>query len=154
MVLDQKRRGFISRVELAHILDAMQADSSVKFLVELTIPDLEDVKWFAESVVKVESELREVWKAAVQRWRERVECLYKRNLHRYLLSSQPERVSRWLLLRTSMEEVTSKDDSSIGLLGLGISQQEVEVLFTDETADDINRCSEKIEPFLTTSVDV
>lgn len=173
-VLDQKRRGFISRVELAHILDAMQADSSVKFdvpedlrpalvtkdsrvtmsdlrkfLLELTVLDLEDVKWFAESVVKVESELREVWKAAVQRWRERVECLYKRNLHRYLLSSQPERVSRWLLLRTSMEEVISKDDSSIGLLGLGISQQEVEVLFTDETADDINRCSEKIEPFLT-----
>lgn len=173
-VLDQKRRGFISRVELAHILDAMQADSSVKFdvpeglqpahvtkdsrvtlsdlrkfLSQLTIPDLEDVKWFAESVVKVESELREVWKAAVQRWRARVECLYKRNLHRYLLSSQPERVSRWLLLRTSMEEVISKDDSSIGLLGLGISQQEVEVLFTDETADDINRCSEKIEPFLT-----
>lgn len=173
-VLDQKRRGFISRVELAHILDAMQADSSVKFavpeeltpsrvtkdsrvtendlrkfLVELAIPDLEDVKWFAESVVKVESELREVWKASVQRWRERVECLYKRNLHRYLLSSQPERVSRWLLLRTSMEEVSSKDDSSIGLLGLGISQQEVEVLFTDETADDIHSCSEKIEPFLT-----
>jgi len=107
------------------------------------------VKWFAESVVKVESELREVWKTAVQRWRERVECLYKRNLHRYLLSSQPERVSRWLLLRTSMEEVINKDDSSIGLLGLGISQQEVEVLFTDETAEDINRCSEKIEPFLT-----
>jgi len=47
-----------------------------------------------------------------------------------------------------MDEV-NKDDSSIGLLGLGISQQEVEVLFTDETADDINRCSEKIEPFLT-----
>lgn len=172
-VLDQKRRGFISRVELAHILDAMQADASVKFdvpeqlrpsgvtkdsrvtmsdlrkfLVDLTVPDLEDVKWFAESVVKVESELREVWKAAVQRWRSRVETLYKRNLHRYLLSSQPERVSRWLLLRTSMEEVINKDDSSIGLLGLGISQQEVEVLFTDETADDINRCSDKIDPFL------
>eukprot|EP00747_Dinoflagellata_sp_TGD_P209634 gnl/TRDRNA2_/TRDRNA2_83015_c0_seq1.p1 gnl/TRDRNA2_/TRDRNA2_83015_c0~~gnl/TRDRNA2_/TRDRNA2_83015_c0_seq1.p1 ORF type:complete len:1090 (+),score=229.66 gnl/TRDRNA2_/TRDRNA2_83015_c0_seq1:103-3372(+) len=172
-ILDQKRRGFLSRVELAHILDAMQADSSShfavpdalkasgvtkdsrvtmsdlrKYLVDLTCPDLEDLKWFAESVVKVESELREVWKTAVQRWRERVECLYKRNLHRYLLSSQPERVSRWLLLRTSMEEV-NKDDASIGLLGLGISQQEVEVLFTDETADDINRCSEKIEPFLT-----
>ena len=43
----------------------------------------------------------------------------------------------------------NKDDSSTGLLGLGISQQEVEVLFTDETADDINRCSDKIEPFLT-----
>lgn len=171
-VLDQKRRGFVSRVELAHILDAMQADSSVKFVVpealkpagnakdsrvtlpdlrkclaELTLADLDDVKWFAESVVRVENELREVWRAAVQKWRGRVECLYKRNLHRYLLTSQPERVSRWLLLRTSMEEV-SKDDSSIGLLGLGISQQEVEVLFTDETADDINRCSDKIEPFL------
>eukprot|EP00929_Paragymnodinium_shiwhaense_P035409 TRINITY_DN19114_c0_g1_i1.p1 TRINITY_DN19114_c0_g1~~TRINITY_DN19114_c0_g1_i1.p1 ORF type:complete len:1111 (-),score=244.58 TRINITY_DN19114_c0_g1_i1:152-3484(-) len=171
-VLDQKRRGFVSRLELSHILDAMQADSSVKFSVpealkpagygkdsrvslfdlrrllsELTIEDLEDVKWFAESVVRVESELREVWRAAVQKWRGRVECLYKRDLHRYLLTSQPERVSRWLLLRTSMEEV-SNDDSSIGLLGLGISQQEVEVLFTDETADDINRCSEKIEPFL------
>jgi len=171
-VLDQKRRGFISRVELAHILDAMQADSSVQFtvpedlmptnnmkdsrvnlsdlrkcLADLTLADLEDVKWFAESVVKVETELREVWRSAVQRWRERVECLYKRNLHRYLLTSQPERVSRWLLLRTSMDEV-NKDDSSIGLLGLGISQQEVEVLFTDETADDINRCSDKIEPFL------
>eukprot|EP00927_Polykrikos_kofoidii_P060814 TRINITY_DN55721_c0_g1_i1.p1 TRINITY_DN55721_c0_g1~~TRINITY_DN55721_c0_g1_i1.p1 ORF type:complete len:1131 (+),score=193.61 TRINITY_DN55721_c0_g1_i1:235-3393(+) len=150
----------------------MQADSSVKFtvpealkpagnskdsrvtlpdlrkcLAELTPSDLEDVKWFAESVVRVEHELREVWRAAVQMWRGRVECLYKRNLHRYLLTSQPERVSRWLLLRTSMEEV-SKDDSSIGLLGLGISQQEVEVLFTDETADDINRCSDKIELFL------
>lgn len=171
-VLDQKRRGFISRVELAHILDAMQADASVqitvpeelaptnnmkdsrvslsdlrKYLQHLLAADLEDVKWFAESVVKVETELREVWRAAVQRWRERVECLYQRNLHRYLLTSQPERISRWLLLRTSMDEV-SKDDSSIGLLGLGISQQEVEVLFTDETADDINRCSDKIEPFL------
>jgi hypothetical protein len=171
-VLDQKRRGFVSRVELAHILDAMQADSSVKFAVpealkmtanakdsrvaladlrtclkDLTLEDIEDVKWFAESVVRVENELRGVWRAAVQKWRGRVECLYKRNLHRYLLTSQPERVSRWLLLRTSMEEV-SKDDSSIGLLGLGISQQEVEVLFTDETADDINRCSDKIEPFL------
>jgi hypothetical protein len=173
-VLDQKRRGFISKVELAHILDAMQADSSVqfavpedlrpeivtkdsrvtlsdlrKFLADLTLADVEDVKWFAESVVKVESELREVWKASVQRWRERVECLYNRDLHRYLLSSQPERVSRWLLLRTSMEEVINKDDSSIGLLGLGISQQEVEVLFTDETAEDISLCSQKIEPFLT-----
>jgi len=160
-------------VELSHILNAMQADSSVKFqvpealkptrnakdtrvtlvdlsnfLTDLSTADLEDVKWFAESVVKVESELRLVWKKAVQRWRGRVACLYNRNLHRYLLTSQPERVSRWLLLRTSMDEV-NKDDASIGLLGLGISQQEVEVLFTDETADDINRCSDKIEPFLT-----
>lgn len=170
--MDQKNRGFISRVELAHILDAMQADASVTFtvpeglrppgnakdsrvpmselrkcLADFSVTELEDVKWFAESVVRVESELREVWREAVQRWRERVETLYKRNLHRYLLTSQPERVSRWLLLRTSMDEV-NKDDSSIGLLGLGISQQEVEVLFTDETADDINRCSDKIEPFL------
>jgi len=172
-VLDQKRRNFISRVELAHILDAMLADASIKFtlpesltpadnmkdsrvnfqdlrnlLSELTIADLEDVKWFAESVVKVETELREVWRKAVQGWRQRVERLYVRNLHRYLLISQPERVSRWLLLRTSMDELNT-DDSSIGLLGLGISQQEVEVLFTDETADDINRCIDKIEPFLT-----
>jgi len=95
----------------------------------------------------VENELREVWRGAVQKWRGRVETLYKRNLHRYLLTSQPERVARWLLLRTSMVEV-DQDDASIGLLGLGISQQEVEVLFTDETADDINRCSDKIEPFL------
>lgn len=172
-ILDQKRRGYISRVELAHLLDAMQADLSINFsvpealaptenmkdsrvsqldlkhlLTSFTAVDLEDVKWFAESVVKVEAELREVWRKAVQRWRQRVQCLYNRNLHRYLLKSQPDRVSRWLLLRTSMDEV-GKDDSSIGLLGLGISQQEVEVLFTDETADDIHRCSDKIEPFLT-----
>ena len=47
-----------------------------------------------------------------------------------------------------MEEVNTDDDSSTGLLGLGISQQEVEVLFTEETTADINRCSEDIEPFL------
>lgn len=139
-------------------------------LADFSNADLEDLKWFAESVVKVEAELREVWLEAVKKWRESVEILFARNLHRYILSSQPERVSRWLLLRTPAAEMddllqlkaensnspTNKpaatarqeSDTATGLLGLGITQQEVEVLFANETADDINRCVEKMAPFL------
>ncbi|CAE8694667.1 unnamed protein product, partial [Polarella glacialis] len=171
--LDQKCRGFVSKVELSHILDAMQADTSVKlpipeslqaaniprdskvsladlslWLAELSVADLEDVKWFAESVVKVESELRSVWHSAVEVWREQVATLHARDLHRYLLATQPERVSRWLLLRTSMEEPGKEEPSHQGLPGLGITQPEVEVLFTDEMADAIRACSSEIEPFL------
>mmetsp|Transcript_18122 Transcript_18122/g.43535 ORF Transcript_18122/g.43535 Transcript_18122/m.43535 type:complete len:1082 (-) Transcript_18122:114-3359(-) len=168
-VLDKKKRGYLSRVELAHILHAMQAEIKleipddlkleasakdaripmvqlVKLLQSFSVQDLEDLKWFAESVVKVEAELRDVWQEAVRKWRESVHVLYDRNLHRYLLDSQPQRVSRWLLLRTSTE--TNAEDSSTGLLGLGISQQEVEVLFTNDTADDISKCTQQIMPFL------
>eukprot|EP00933_Yihiella_yeosuensis_P041096 TRINITY_DN35538_c0_g1_i1.p1 TRINITY_DN35538_c0_g1~~TRINITY_DN35538_c0_g1_i1.p1 ORF type:complete len:1050 (+),score=176.99 TRINITY_DN35538_c0_g1_i1:78-3152(+) len=173
--LDQKKRGFVSKVELAHILDAMQADCSSKLplpdaLLPANIPrdtkatvqdlklwfqglslaELEDVRWFSESVVKVESELREVWCTAVMTWRDRVDTLYKQDLHRYLLASQPERVARWLLLRTSMDRSESRSPGAEkpNIPGLGISQQEVEVLFADETADEINRFSAVIEPFL------
>ncbi|CAE7832938.1 Ctss [Symbiodinium sp. CCMP2592] len=164
--LDSKQRGFVSKVELAHILDAMQADAKgpmpipeallphkisrdckvspqdlTGWLEALSVAELEDVKWFAESVVKVESELREVWLHAVKRWQEAVVQLQSRDLHRYLLSSQPSRVARWLQLRTDPSE-------PVGLPGLGFSQHEVETLFADETADDINACHEHIEPFL------
>jgi len=164
--LDSKQRGFVSKVELAHILDAMQADAKGPmpipeallphkisrdckvspqdlngWLEALSVAELEDVKWFAESVVKVESELREVWLHAVKRWQEAVVQLQSRDLHRYLLSSQPSRVARWLQLRTDPSE-------PVGLPGLGFSQHEVETLFADETADDINACHEHIEPFL------
>ncbi|CAE8641078.1 unnamed protein product [Polarella glacialis] len=123
------------------------ADLSL-WLAELSVADLEDVKWFAESVVKVESELRSVWHSAVEVWREQVATLHARDLHRYLLATQPERVSRWLLLRTSMEEPGKEEPSHQGLPGLGITQPEVEVLFTDEMADAISPCSSEIEPFL------
>lgn len=165
-ILDSKQRGFVSKVELAHILDAMQADAKgpmpipeallphkisrdckvspqdlTGWLEALSVAELEDVKWFAESVVKVESELREVWLHAVKRWQEAVVQLQSRDLHRYLLSSQPSRVARWLQLRTDTSE-------PVGLPGLGFSQHEVETLFADETADDINACHEHIQPFL------
>ena len=127
-ILDKKERGFVSRVELGHILEAMLADprcqieipeelklggakdSRVSFaqlkeyLQEWTHSQLEDLKWFAESVVRVEKELRFVWQKSVRTWREKVMKLYTRNLHRYLLKAQPDRVARWLLLRTYAEQ--------------------------------------------------
>eukprot|EP00397_Hematodinium_sp_SG-2012_P004729 GEMP01004743.1.p1 GENE.GEMP01004743.1~~GEMP01004743.1.p1 ORF type:complete len:1107 (+),score=283.04 GEMP01004743.1:49-3321(+) len=169
-VLDKKQRGFLSRTELAHMLDALQQDPTSSFpkvditpsekdkrlslsdvqtlLHAFTISNLDDLKWFAESVVKVEAELRDVWKRAVLTWQGKVEVLYKRNLHRYLLTTQPDRVSRWLLLRTSSAKERQYGEACTGLLGLGISQPEVEVLFTNDTADDIKKCATLIDPFL------
>lgn len=168
--LDQQQRGFISRLELAQILDAMQADSGSQLglpeslratatlkdsrlllsdlqglLKELSVLELEDLKWFAQSVVTVEAELREVWALAVKRWKDSVEVLYARDLHSHILPLQPQRVARWLLLRTSFE---SKPEQLQAPTGLGMSQKEVEVLFADDTADDINRCCDSIDPFV------
>eukprot|EP00435_Cladocopium_sp_Y103_P054534 s86_g17.t1 len=169
-VLDQKQRGFVSKVELSHILDAMQADAGrhrlsipeglsprkilrdcrvnlqdmTGFLEELTVADLEDVKWFAESVVKVETELRDLWVEAlrsggvtvrlwqlscwanVRRWREDLLRLQSRELHQYLLNSQPKAVSRWLQLR---DGATSSPTNAERGPGLGFSLHEVETLF-------------------------
>lgn len=107
--------------------------------------DLNDLKWFAESVMKVDSELREVWAASVNDWREHVVSLHMRDLHRYLLNTQPERVSRWLLLRT---RISNGREATLSLPGLGISSGEVETLFADDTADEITQCTSKIKPFL------
>eukprot|EP00931_Biecheleriopsis_adriatica_P054977 TRINITY_DN32414_c0_g1_i1.p1 TRINITY_DN32414_c0_g1~~TRINITY_DN32414_c0_g1_i1.p1 ORF type:complete len:986 (+),score=223.21 TRINITY_DN32414_c0_g1_i1:52-2958(+) len=170
-VLDQKQRGFVSKVELAHILDAMQADSKGRldipealvpakiqrdskihlqdlggFLAGLSINDLEDARWFASSVVKVEAELQSVWQEAVQQWQEHLAFLYERDLHRYLLDSQPARVSRWLLLRTSIDG--SGNGFVPGVGSLGISSQEVETLFADETSEYVLQCTEKMKPLL------
>eukprot|EP00930_Biecheleria_cincta_P033831 TRINITY_DN23423_c0_g1_i1.p1 TRINITY_DN23423_c0_g1~~TRINITY_DN23423_c0_g1_i1.p1 ORF type:complete len:949 (+),score=154.27 TRINITY_DN23423_c0_g1_i1:124-2970(+) len=168
--LDHKKRGFISKVELAHILDAVQADKPEKIAIpEALVPsniqrdakvspkdlgewlsgmnvlELNDLKWFAESVMKVDSELKEVWAAAVKDWQEHVITLHLRDLHRYLLNTQPERVSRWLLLRT---RIGDSAEAHVNLPGLGISCQEVETLFSDDTADEISRCTEHVKPFV------
>jgi len=167
-VLDQKQRGFVSKVELSHILDAMQADAGrhrlsipeglsprkilrdcrvnlqdmTGFLEELTVADLEDVKWFAESVVKVETELRDLWVFALRRWREDLLRLQSRELHQYLLNSQPKAVSRWLQLRDGA--TTSPTNGP----GLGFSLHEVETLFAANTAEEINSYQQQMEPFL------
>jgi len=168
-VLDKKQRGFLSRIELYYILDALRQDPTINLplteikpnekdkrlsisevhslLKSFTVANLDDLKWFAENVVKVENELRRVWQGVVHKWREKVEVLHKRDLHRYLLGSQPEKVNRWLLLRTSSVRET-QGTASAGLQCLGISQQEVEVLFETDTADEIKKCSLSIEPFL------
>jgi len=169
--LDHHQRGFVSKVELSHILDAMQANSDNKLLIpeglipaniardskvtlldltgylsELNVADLEELKWFAESVVKVESELKNVWHASARNWRLRVAALHSRDLHRYLLPTHPERVSRWLLLRTSL---TGQPKSEGQLPGLGFTVQEVETLFAEDTPDQIDACLEKVKPFIT-----
>jgi len=169
--LDHKKRGFVSKVELAHILDAVQAGKTEKMSIpealvpssihrdaKVTLQDLEgwlsgmnvlelgDLKWFAESVMKVDSELKEVWSSSVKDWQEHVISLHQRDLHRYLLNTQPERVSRWLLLRTRVGDSTEEAHSS--LPGLGISYQEVETLFSDDTSDEIARCTEHVKPFV------
>ncbi|CAK8986357.1 unnamed protein product [Durusdinium trenchii] len=160
-VLDQKQRGFVSKVELSHILDAMQADAGggrlpipeglsprkiqrdcrvnlqdmSGWLEELSVTDLEDVKWFAESVVKVETELRDLWADALRRWRDDLLLLQSRDLHRYLFTSQPPRVARWLRLRDQTP-------------GLGFTQHEVETLFAANTAEEINGYHQEMQPFL------
>jgi len=169
-VLDQKQRGFVSKVELSHILDAMQADANDRlpipeglsprkilrdcrvnlqdlsgFLEELSVADLEDVKWFAESVVKVETELKDAWMAALRKWRDDLLLLQSRDLHRYLLNSQPKAVSRWLQLR---EDTAPDSPTSPGRPGLGFSQHEVETLFAANTAEEITSYHQRMEPFL------
>ena len=100
-ILDQKHRGFISRMELAHIFEAMQAASSVSlripaplrvesvtknsevtladlhdFLGSLQATELSDLKWLAESIVGMEEQFKAAWQKAVQAWREKVHRLY------------------------------------------------------------------------------
>lgn len=171
-VLDQKQRGFVSKVELSHILDAMQADAGrhrlsipeglsprkilrdcrvnlqdmTGFLEELTVADLEDVKWFAESVVKVETELRDLWVDALRRWQEDLLRLQSRELHQYLLNSQPKAVSRWLQLRDGAVGANSPGGGTAS--GLGFSLHEVETLFAANTAEEINSYQQQMEPFL------
>eukprot|EP00913_Durusdinium_trenchii_P001205 g1109.t1 len=69
-----------------------------------------------EREVKVETELRDLWADALRRWRDDLLLLQSRDLHRYLFTSQPPRVARWLRLRDQTP-------------GLGFTQHEVETLF-------------------------
>ena len=70
--------------------------------------------------------------------------LYIEDLHRYLLCSQPERVARWLLVRTGVDQA----ECSKGLPGLGMTEAEVEVLFADDTPEEIEKLVVALDPFL------
>lgn len=53
--------------------------------------------------MNVETELRDQWLLASQRWRDDLLLLQHRELQRYLHGSQPPRVARWLQLREDSE---------------------------------------------------
>lgn len=48
---------------------------------EFSDQDLEDICWFAESVVRVEHELKEAWGRTVKQYHARIKRLFDANLH-------------------------------------------------------------------------
>ena len=169
--LDRKSRGFLLRAELGPILQAALAielddvlrrlvtkrggstsagpyylpsrihfDTFADILKNNAKQDVEDLKWFCANVIAVEDELILAWRSACALFCSKVERLFDRGLHAYVLRHQPERVARWLALRVRGVE---KSDH------LGVSAAEVETLFADDTAADIQQCIAALEyPFL------
>ncbi|CAD7937278.1 unnamed protein product [Amoebophrya sp. A120] len=88
-------------------LSRIYPDVFLELTRDVSLAKLEDVRWFAESVHRVEQELLQAWQQECANFQRVLEQLYSRNLHCYLLRFLPPKVARWLKFRIKERESTS-----------------------------------------------
>lgn len=166
-LLDKSGTNVVSRVEFSKIVEAVQQEESgekagveppaetspppsgetdiplnftefCEFLRPFEEGFLEDVLWFTESVIKVEAEMKEKWRAAVKRWSTAMDFLHERGLASIQTKLQSGRIAKWVAVRVDPSRQRSKFVSEFDRKAhLGFSLREVEILLESNSPPEV-----------------